>query len=81
MPDIDEMTTNKAEEIAEQRYGRSLNSLPSSLQMQVWMEAEQQVADDLATQAELRMDDMKIRQNSKGETKWDELELMRRLGK
>jgi hypothetical protein len=81
MPDIEEMTTNKAEEIAEQRYGREFNDLPSSLQMQVWMEAEQQVADDLATQAELRMDDMKIRQNGKGETKWDELELMRRLGK
>jgi len=81
MPDIEEMTTNKAEEIAEQRYGREFNDLPSSLQMQVWMEAEHQVADDLATQAELRMDDMKIRQNGKGETKWDELELMRRLGK
>ena len=74
MPDIEEMTTNKAEEIAEQRYGREFNDLPSSLQMQVWMEAEQQVADDLPTQA-------KIRQNGKGETKWDELELMRRLGK
>jgi len=81
MPDIEEMTINKAEEIAEQRYGREFNDLPSSLQMQVWMEAEQQVVDDLATQAGLRMDDMKIRQNSKGETKWDELELMRRLGK
>lgn len=74
MADIEEMATNRAEEIAQQRYGREFNDLPNSLQSQVWSEAERLVHDDLATQAENRCD-------GKGETKWDELELMRRLGK
>jgi len=74
MPDREELTMNKAEEIAGQRYGREFNDLPNGLQYQVFSEAEQAVVDDLATQADLRLDGQK-------ERRWDELELQRRLGK
>lgn len=74
MADFEELTMNKAEEIAEQRYGREFNDLPNNIQYQVFSEAEQAAHDDLATQADLR-------RNGHQETAWDELELMRRLGK
>ena len=81
MADIEEMTINKAEEIAEQRYGREFNDLSKQLQFEVWTEAEHSVADTLATQNDLQYDRMRERRNGSQETKWDEIELMRRLGK
>ena len=77
MQDIKERTSNKAEDLAEQRYGREFNDLPPSEQMKVWMEAEQAVADDIACETDMLID--RMREN--GVSHWDELELQRRLGK
>jgi len=89
--DLEERTINKADEIAEQRYGREFSDLPASLQMQVWMEAEREAHDYFACQADAiydrkREDDLLARRNGhkpreEREAFWDELELMRRLGK
>ena len=81
MPDLEEMTTTKAEEIAEQRYGREFNSLPPSLQYQVWSEAEKAILDKLAAQDDHHQDKLKIRRDGREESLWDRLELDRRLGK
>ncbi|MBA7613591.1 hypothetical protein ES703_20842 [subsurface metagenome] len=81
MADIEEMYTNRAEEIAQQRYGREFNDLPNSLQSQVWLEAERLVRDKVADQADLQYERMRERRNGSKETYFDELELMRRLGK
>ncbi|MBA7668710.1 hypothetical protein ES703_76825 [subsurface metagenome] len=35
--DLEEITSNKAEELAQQRCGREFNDLPSYLQMQIWI--------------------------------------------
>ena len=75
--DLEEITSNKADEIAEQRYSSEFNDLPSHLQIAVWMEAEQVVADELATQRDAIYDRMR----EDGVTHWDELEVMRRQGK
>ena len=56
--DLEEITSNKAEEIAEKRCGREFGDLPPSLQMQVWMEAEQETADYFACQADAIYDRM-----------------------
>ena len=74
MLDIEEATQNKAEELAEQRYGREFNDLPQSLQYKVWQDAEIAVQEALNERAEALLDGQR-------ETHWDELELMRRLGK
>jgi len=89
--DLEEITSNKAEEIAQQRYGREFGDLPASLQMQVWMEAEQEAADYFASQADAIHDRMKEEElfgggnghKSKEEREafWADLELQRRLGK
>jgi len=50
--DLEEKVSDKAEEIAQQRYGREFSDLSASLQMQVWMDAEQEEKDTIATQAE-----------------------------
>ena len=91
MRDLEEITSNKADEIAEQRYGREFNDLPASLQMKVWMEAEQEAHDYFACQADAiydrkREDDLLARGNGhktkeEQEAFWAELELQRRLGK
>ena len=57
--DLEERTSNKADEIAEQRYGREFSDLPASLQMQVWMDAEREVADYFACQADATYDRMR----------------------
>ncbi len=75
--DLEEITSNKADEIAEQRYGREFSDLPASEQIDVWMEAENKVKDQLATENDAIYDQIK----ENGATHWDELELMRRLGK
>lgn len=76
-PDLGDMICDKAEEIALERYGREFNELPATEQMHVWMEAENSVADKLASEA----DAIYERLRDTCETKWDELELLRRLGK
>jgi len=89
--DLEEITSNKADEIAQQRYGREFGDLPASLQMQVWMDAEREAADYFASQADAIYDRMKEEKLFRGgnghkpkedqEAHWAELELGRRLGK
>ena len=84
MLDIKEAYQNKADKIAEQRYGREFSDLPASLQMKVWMDAEKEVADEIADQGDgiyERIREQGFNHRKNGETHWDELELMRRLGK
>ncbi len=50
--DLEEITSDKAEEIAEKRYGREFGDLPASLQIEVWIDAEREAADYFATQAD-----------------------------
>ena len=52
MLDIEEATQNKAEELAEQRYGREFYDLPKPIQFDVWCEAESIVRDKVADQAD-----------------------------
>ena len=68
--DLEERTSNKANEIAEQRYGRPFSELSASLQMTTWMDAEREV---------VREEGFNHRRD--GDDHWAELELMRRLGK
>ena len=82
--DLEERTINKADEIAEQRYGRPFSELPASPQMQIWMDAEREVADQLADEADnlydrIREEGFNHRKN--GDDHFAELELQRRLGK
>ena len=82
--DLEEITSEKAEEIAEQRYGREFGSLPASLQMRVWMEAEQEAAEYFRTQEDglyeqIREEGFNHRKDGGG--LFAELELQRRLGK
>ncbi len=89
--DLEEMTSNKADEIAEQRYGREFSELPTSLQMQVWMDAEREVVDKIADQNDAIYDRMKEgamfnggnghKPTEQREEHWADLELGRRLGK
>jgi len=80
--DLEGRTSNKAEEIAQQRYGREFGDLPASLQMQTWMEAENEMKNQLASERDFIYDGMREnRRNGTGETLWDRLELDRRLGK
>jgi len=91
MRDYKEMVCEKAEELAEQRTGREFNDLPNHLQMSIWMDAEQEVNDNLACQADAIYDRMKEEAMFNGgnghkpkedrEAHWAELELGRRLGK
>ena len=57
--DLEEITSEKAEELAEKRHGREFGDLPASLQMQVWMEAEQEAKDKLADQNDFIYDKMR----------------------
>ncbi len=57
--DQEERIIVKADEIAEWRHGRPFNDLPASLQMQVWMDAEQEVTDYFAVQADAIYDRMR----------------------
>ncbi len=81
MRDIKDANQTEANEIAEQRYGREFDELPKPIQRDVWCEAESIVRDKLADQADLQYERMRERRNGDGETHWDELELIRRLGK
>ena len=89
--DLEEITSEKAEELAKQRYGREFGDLPASLQMQVWMDAEREAYDYFADQADAIYDRMKEEKLFSGgnghktkeeqEAFWAEQELQRRLGK
>ena len=89
--DLEQITSEKAEELAQQRYGREFGDLPASLQMKVWMDAEQEAADYFASQADAiydRMMEEKLFSGGNGhkskeerEAFWAEQELQRRLGK
>lgn len=57
MSDIEKATQNKAEELAEKRYGREFNDLPQSLQYKVWQDAEIAVQESLIARAEALLDD------------------------
>ena len=52
MFDVEEMTSLKADHIAEEKYGREFNDLPQNIQFQVWYEAEASVRDEIATEAD-----------------------------
>ena len=88
--DLEEITSEKAEEIAQQRYGREFGDLPAALQMKVWMDAEREAADYYVSQADGIYDRMKEEAMFNGgnghkpkedrEAHWAELELGRRLG-
>ena len=90
-PDREEMTSEKADELAQERYGREFYALPASEQMKVWMDAEQEVADNFAGEADAvydRMMEEKLfgggnghRPKAERQDHWAELELGRRLGK
>jgi len=82
--DLEERTINKADEIAEQRYGREFSDLPASVQMTVWMDAEKEVADEIATQNDFIYDQMRDnghKPKKEREAFWADLEMSRRLGK
>ncbi|MBA7478535.1 hypothetical protein ES707_13960 [subsurface metagenome] len=82
--DLEERTFNEADEIAKQRYGREFGDLPPSLQMQVWMEAEQKAAEYFRTQEDglyERIREEGFNHRKDGDDHFAELELQRRLGK
>jgi len=56
--DLEEITSEKADEIAEKRYGREFKDLPASLQMQTWMEAEQETKEYFACQDDRLLNSM-----------------------
>lgn len=64
---------NRAEELAQQRFGVSYDDLSNGPAMLVWRDAEVQVQEELNEAADRARDDQDI-------TWFDELELERRLG-
>lgn len=66
MSDIEEATQNKAEELAEKRYGREFNDLPQSLQYKVWQDAEIAVQESLIARGEALLDAIKERTRPSG---------------
>ena len=71
--DVEERTSDRAEELAQKQFGFSFVDLDNHQQMHIWMLAEQQVQEELNEAAERSWDERHER--------WAELELMRRLGK
>jgi len=59
MFDVKDMTQTRADEIAEQRYGRDFYELPKQVQFKVWHEAEAAVRDEIATEADAIFDAIK----------------------
>jgi len=70
--DVEERTSERAEELAQKRFGASFNELDKHQQMMVWMDAEHQVREELNEAAERAWE---ARQEH-----WDEFELERQLG-
>jgi len=81
MQDIKDATQTEADQIAEQRYGREFYDLPKPLQFEVWCEAENIIREKQAAEVDNAYERLRERRNGSKETHWDELELMRRLGK
>ena len=81
MQDIKDATQTEADQIAEQRYGREFYDLPKPIQHDVWCEAENRVQEKLADEIDNAYERFRERRDGSKETIWDELELMRRLGK
>lgn len=52
MFDVRDMTSSKADEIAEKKYGREFQDLPQHIKFQVWHEAEAFVRDEIASTAD-----------------------------
>ena len=75
-PDVLDRTLEKAEDAAEQTYGREFSDLPPSIQMRIWLEAEQEVESDDQCRDDFIYEQMKAQR----EEHWDALELDRRLG-
>ena len=90
-PDKVDRTLEKAEDAAEQTYDREFSDLPPSIQMRIWLEAEQEVESDEQTQADGLYEQMREasffangnghRPQAEREEHWADLELDRRLGK
>ena len=83
-PDVLDRTLEKAEDAAEQTYGREFSDLPPSIQMRIWLEAEQEVESDDQTRDDGIYDQMRDaghKPKAQREEHWDSLELDRRLGK
>lgn len=71
--DVEERTSERAEELAQKRFGVSFDVLAPPLQMKTWTDAKVQVQEELNEAAERAVEGRK--------DFWDELELQRRLGK
>lgn len=61
MFDVKDMTSSKADHIAEERYGREFQDLPQNIKFQVWHEAEAFVRDQIATEADAIYDAIRER--------------------
>ena len=81
MRDIKDATQTEADQIAEQRYGREFDDLPKPIQHDVWCEAENIIREKQAAEVDNAYERLRERRDGSKETHWDELELMRRLGK
>ena len=57
--DFEERVSDKADEIAEQRYGIEFNDLPMLLKHDVWFKAESIVKDEMADEADAIYDQMR----------------------
>lgn len=75
--DFETRVSDKAEELAKEKFQTDFTSLPPHLEMQLWMEAESLVFDQM--DAEMEAEKAKVRES--GVDFWGELELARRLGK
>jgi predicted Zn-ribbon and HTH transcriptional regulator len=66
--DVEERTSERAEELAQKRFGVSFDVLASQLQMQVWTDAEVQVREELNEAAELAWEEHQLRESMNGDT-------------
>ncbi len=75
--DWEERVNARADEMAQERYNLDFSQLSPHLQMETWLEAEHWVNDQIAS----AMDAARDANRERGADHFDELELMRRLGK
>jgi len=90
-PELEDRIINKAEELAEERCGREFGDLPPSLQQQIWMDAEEEIKDQLAGEADGIYEEIREasffangnghKPQAERDEHWADLELDRRLGK
>ncbi len=89
--DWEERVSDKAEQMAIDRYQTAFRQLSPNLQMQTWIEAEHLVTDEMVGQKEAARDALREQGSDPYVAKqafqspdadhWQELELSRRLGK